>query len=122
MAPAVVRESVTVAGRAERARVARAFTAGVLGPGHPCGDDAALLVSELFGNSVRHSGSGGHDTVFGFNHAGGDAISFGGENAASVSHVVATAQEHNGNTLVTLPDGSTITLVGVTHIDSSFFH
>jgi anti-sigma regulatory factor (Ser/Thr protein kinase) len=58
MARAVVRESVTVAGRAERARVARAFTVGVLGPGHPCGDDAALLVSELFGNSVRHSGSG----------------------------------------------------------------
>jgi len=53
-----VRESVTVAGRAERARMARAFTAGVLGPGHPCGDDAALLVGELFGNSVRHSGSG----------------------------------------------------------------
>jgi anti-sigma regulatory factor (Ser/Thr protein kinase) len=31
---------------------------GVLGPGHPCGDVAVLLVSELFGNSVRHSGSG----------------------------------------------------------------
>jgi anti-sigma regulatory factor (Ser/Thr protein kinase) len=30
----------------------------VLGPGHPCGDDAALLVSELFGDSVRHSRSG----------------------------------------------------------------
>ena len=27
-------------------------------PGHPCGDDAELLVSEIFGNSVRHSGSG----------------------------------------------------------------
>jgi anti-sigma regulatory factor (Ser/Thr protein kinase) len=54
----VVRESVTVAGRAERARVARAFVGGVLGPGHPCGDAAVLLVSELFGNSVRHSGSG----------------------------------------------------------------
>jgi hypothetical protein len=40
-----VRESATMAGRAERARVARVFTAGVLGPGHPCGDDAALLVS-----------------------------------------------------------------------------
>jgi anti-sigma regulatory factor (Ser/Thr protein kinase) len=53
-----VRESVTVAGRAERARVARAFVGGVLGPGHPCGDDAALLVGEMFGNSVRHSGSG----------------------------------------------------------------
>ena len=58
MAGTVVRESVTLAGRAERARVARAFVGGVLGPGHPCGDDAALLVSELFGNSVRHSRSG----------------------------------------------------------------
>jgi anti-sigma regulatory factor (Ser/Thr protein kinase) len=53
-----VRESVTVAGRAERAHVARAFTVAVLGLGHPCGEDAALLVSELFGNSVRHSRSG----------------------------------------------------------------
>ena len=58
MAGPQIRESVTVAGRAERARVARAFAVGVLGPGHPCGDDAALLVSELFGNSVRHSRSG----------------------------------------------------------------
>ena len=53
-----IRESVTLAGRAERARVALAFVGGVLGSGHPCGDDAALLVSELFGNSVRHSRSG----------------------------------------------------------------
>jgi len=53
-----VRETMTLAGRAERARVARAFVDGVLGPGHPCGDVAALLVSELFANSIRHSGSG----------------------------------------------------------------
>jgi hypothetical protein len=58
MAGPQIRESVTVAVRAERARVARAFVGGVLGPGHPCEDDAALLVSELFGNSVRHSRSG----------------------------------------------------------------
>jgi anti-sigma regulatory factor (Ser/Thr protein kinase) len=58
MAETAVRESVTVAGRAERARVAREFVGGVLGPGHPCGEVAVLLVSELFGNSVRHSGSG----------------------------------------------------------------
>jgi anti-sigma regulatory factor (Ser/Thr protein kinase) len=58
MAGAAVRESVTLAGRAERARAARAFVGAVLGPGHPCGDDAELLVSEIFGNSVRHSGSG----------------------------------------------------------------
>jgi hypothetical protein len=44
MAGPEIRESVTVA-RAERARVARAFVGGVLGPRHPCGDDAALLVS-----------------------------------------------------------------------------
>ena len=52
MTEAAVRESVTVAGRAERARVARTFVGAVLGLGHPCGDVAVLLVSEIFGNSV----------------------------------------------------------------------
>jgi anti-sigma regulatory factor (Ser/Thr protein kinase) len=36
----------------------RAFVSEVLGPGHPYGDVAVLLVSENFGNSVRHSSSG----------------------------------------------------------------
>jgi anti-sigma regulatory factor (Ser/Thr protein kinase) len=58
MARVAVWESVTLAGRAERARAARAFVSEVLGPGHPSGDVAVLLVSEVFGNSVRHSGSG----------------------------------------------------------------
>jgi anti-sigma regulatory factor (Ser/Thr protein kinase) len=58
MAEAAIRESATVAGRPDRARVARTFVGGVLGLGHPCGDVAALLVSELFGNSVRYSRSG----------------------------------------------------------------
>jgi anti-sigma regulatory factor (Ser/Thr protein kinase) len=53
-----VRETVTLAGRAERARVARAFVSAVLGPGYPSTDVAVLLVSEIFGNSVRHSRSG----------------------------------------------------------------
>ena len=57
MAGVAVRESVTVAGLAGRARVARAFVVAVLGPGHPCGDEAVLLVGELFANSIRHSGS-----------------------------------------------------------------
>ncbi len=56
MARTAVRESVTLAGRAERARVARVFVGALLGPGHPCRDDALLLVSELFGNSVGHRG------------------------------------------------------------------
>jgi anti-sigma regulatory factor (Ser/Thr protein kinase) len=58
MARVAVRESVTLAGRAERARAARAFVREVLGPGHSCGEAAELLVSEVFSNSVRHSGSG----------------------------------------------------------------
>ena len=36
---------------------ARAFVFGVLGPGHRCGEVAALLVDELFVSSIRHSGS-----------------------------------------------------------------
>ena len=39
MAGLEIRESVTVAGRAERARVARVFRRRALGPGHPCGYD-----------------------------------------------------------------------------------
>lgn len=58
MTGATVRESVRVAGTAERARVVRAFVRAVLGPGHPSEDDAVLLASELFGNSLQHSGSG----------------------------------------------------------------
>jgi anti-sigma regulatory factor (Ser/Thr protein kinase) len=58
MAGVAVRESVTLAGRAERARAARAFVGEVLGPGHPCADAAVLLVSEIFSNSIRHSRSG----------------------------------------------------------------
>jgi hypothetical protein len=48
MARAAVRESVTLAGRAH---AARAFVSEVLGFGHPCRDDAVLLVSEIFSNS-----------------------------------------------------------------------
>ena len=43
MAGRAVRESVTRAGRAERARAARAFVSAVLGPAHPCGDVAVSL-------------------------------------------------------------------------------
>ena len=48
---------MTVAGRPDWARVARPFTVEMLGPGIPYGNGAVLGVSELFGSSVRHSGS-----------------------------------------------------------------
>jgi len=62
---AVVRESVALAGRAERALVARAFVSAVLGPGHPCCEDAVLLVSELFGNGQEHCKSFKNKTLAG---------------------------------------------------------
>jgi anti-sigma regulatory factor (Ser/Thr protein kinase) len=75
MSGATVRETVTLAGRAERARAARAFVSEVLGPGHPCGDVAVLLVSEVFSNSVRHSGSGAAgETVTVAVRAGGGVV------------------------------------------------
>lgn len=58
MTGAAVRESVKVAGLRERARVVRGFVGAVLGPGHPREDEAVLLASELFSNSVLHSSSG----------------------------------------------------------------
>jgi Ca2+-binding RTX toxin-like protein len=70
---------------------------------------------------LQDSGSVGHDTVVGFDVAH-DGITFAGENNASIDSVVATANEHGGNTTITLPDGSTMTLVGITHIDHAFFH
>ena len=57
MAGAAVRETVTLAGRAERARVARAFVeSGCSAPGTRAGADAALLVS--CSAILRHSRSG----------------------------------------------------------------
>lgn len=57
MTGAAIRETVKVAGRVERVRIVRSFVGAILGPGHPCADDAVLLASELFANSLRHSGS-----------------------------------------------------------------
>ena len=95
------------------------------GSGHETIDGGA-------GNNMIQAGSGptliqdhgvaGHDTVVGFDTAHGDQIGFEGENNASIDNVVATANENGGNTTITLPDGSTMTLVGITHIDHTFFH
>jgi Ca2+-binding RTX toxin-like protein len=72
---------------------------------------------------IVDAGPNGHDTVYGFDpHGGHDDISFVGENAHTIHQVVATAEHDHGNTTLNLPDGSTMTLVGVHHIDASFFH
>jgi serralysin len=78
---------------------------------------------------------GGHDTVAGSGHdtvaSGFDTVSgpqhgdvrfAGGGATAGTEQVVATQSQVGGNTVLHLPDGSTITLVGVTHVHSSFLH
>ena len=81
-----------------------------------------LITTGANGTLVQESAGGGHDTVVGFDSSNGDAIHFAGENAATIAHVVATSTTDHGNTTISLPDGSTMTLVGIAHIDHTFFH
>jgi anti-sigma regulatory factor (Ser/Thr protein kinase) len=58
--------TATVPGCVQSVPEARAFVDGILGPGHPRGDVARLLVSELVTNAVQHTHSrrpGGTVTV-----------------------------------------------------------
>ena len=66
MAGAAVLGSLTIPGRPEHVREARAFVAKALGDLHPGRDNAVLLTSELVTNAVMHSSSrcqGGTVTV-----------------------------------------------------------
>jgi hypothetical protein len=99
-----------------RSRAAVAPTRRDGGSGHN------LITAGTGGTLIQDSGVRGQDTVVGFNQAHGDAITFSGQDAGTVAHVVATATVSGGSTTITLPDGSTMTLVGITHIDNTFFH
>jgi anti-sigma regulatory factor (Ser/Thr protein kinase) len=57
MTGAAVLGSLTIPGRPEHVREARAFVAKALGELHPSLDNAVLLTSELVTNSVMHSSS-----------------------------------------------------------------
>jgi hypothetical protein len=65
-------------------------------------------------------GGGGADTVVGFNE-GSTYLSFAGENPANEAAVIASAKLVNGNTALTLPDQTSVVLVGVTHVDTGIF-
>lgn len=63
---------------------------------------------------------GGFDTVSGPHR---DDARFSGQHyRGGGEHVVANQTQDGGNTIIHLPDGSTITLVGTTHVDASFIH
>jgi anti-sigma regulatory factor (Ser/Thr protein kinase) len=57
MAGAAVLGGLTIPGKPEHVREARAFVTKALGELHPCVDTAVLLTSELVTNAVMHSSS-----------------------------------------------------------------
>jgi Ca2+-binding RTX toxin-like protein len=71
--------------------------------------------------TVGDVGVTGADTVTGFNNAQ-DSIFFSGENTNSIDKLVATQSHPSGDsTQLTFPDGTTMTLIGISHVDNAFF-
>jgi anti-sigma regulatory factor (Ser/Thr protein kinase) len=91
LAGAAVLGSLTIPGRPEHVREARAFVAKALGELHPGLDDAVLLTSELVTNAVTHSrsrGDGGTVTVLIVESGGGVRIEIADEGSELSSPVV----------------------------------
>jgi len=85
------------------------------------GGGQSLITADAGSTLIQDSGVKVQDTVVGFDEVHGDRISFSGENQTAIAKVVATSTVHDGSTTITLPDASTITLVGISHIDANFF-
>ncbi|GAA1260271.1 hypothetical protein GCM10009677_09430 [Sphaerisporangium rubeum] len=82
----------------ESVSVARRFVREMLGDGHPALDDVTLVVSELVGNSVRHSDSRCGGTVAvaladAFDRIHVDVLDAGSADVPRVCAVVAEADE-----------------------------
>jgi anti-sigma regulatory factor (Ser/Thr protein kinase) len=91
MPGAAVLGSLTIPGRPEHVREARAFVAKALGELHPGLDNAVLLTSELVTNAVMHSRSrcdGGTVTVLIVESGGGVRIEIADEGSELSSPVV----------------------------------
>lgn len=81
----------------------------------------AGALQTLFSSPVHDQvGSGGGSPVDAGPLGLASATTFAG--GTGPTPVVATQTQSGGNTVVHLQDGSTITVVGVTHLDASFFH
>lgn len=87
----------------------------------------AALHSTVSGGSGSDTVGGGADTVggTGFDTVSGPQsgdVRFSGQQPGGGDHVVANQTQEGGNTVIHLSDGSTITLVGSTHVDATFTH
>lgn len=71
--------------------------------------------------NIADTGVRSSATVTGFDQLAGDSLSFAGETSRSIAHVVATAITHGDNTTLAFPDGTEMTLIGITHVNATFF-
>jgi len=91
MAGAAVLGSLTIPGRPEHVREARAFVAKALGELHPGLETAVLLTSELVTNAVMHSSSrctGGSVAILIMESAGGLRVEVADEGSELSTPVV----------------------------------
>lgn len=71
-------------------------------------------------------GGAGQGSASGFDTVSGPSQGSGGfagqPQGGGTEQVVATQTQAGGNAVLQLPDGSTITVAGTSHVDLSFFH
>jgi len=84
------------------------------------GGGSAVAASSGAVSEAGTSGALSKAATFVSTGSGGGRALFLNEAAAGINSVVASAQTSNGNTLITLPNGATMTLIGVTKVGSTF--
>ncbi|MBV9863393.1 MAG: hypothetical protein JO267_14740 [Alphaproteobacteria bacterium] len=80
-----------------------------------------MMITGSVAEEIADAGFTFSDTIVGFSQSAGDFIDFENETSANITSVVATQQNTAGATILTLPDETMLTLVGVTQIDPSIF-
>ena len=65
--------------------------------------------------------SGRHDSISTFNQAGGDRVSLNSATDTPAGVAGTAVTDGSGNTTVTLNDGSTITFIGISSVNNTFF-
>jgi Ca2+-binding RTX toxin-like protein len=121
-------ESITGAGASDLIRLgAGSDTVNVTGAsdtvtsGISAGSNQGVINLFGTGTTLTDRANNYADTVVGFDQAGGDRIHLTGTDTVAFAVANSTQVNSGADTLITLNDGSTILLKGVTHIDGSFF-
>jgi len=92
-----------------------------LGAGDTVNAGAGNMTIDAVGGGLQFNDNSGavyNDTIVGFSNAAGDHIHLSGGDTVQTTAAVNSGQD----TLITLSDGSTILLKGVTSVSSSFFN